>query len=63
MADHGTGTWKGDSGGPLACEKDGQAVIVGANSLGNNPDLFANVLEFLPWIKQNMVNSVLDIKN
>ena len=49
------GTLKGDSGGPLVCEIDEKAVVVGVNSFGKHPDVFARVPHVVPWILDKMV--------
>lgn len=51
-----TSSCKGDSGGPLACEKDGKYYLIGATSWGlpcnipGFPDVFTNVTFFMEWI-------------
>ena len=58
--DKKTSTCHGDSGGPLACQKDGQYYLVGAVSHGipcavpGFPDVFTNVTFFVEWIEKWM---------
>ena len=54
-AGKGKGTSGGDSGGPLVCEIDGKGVVVGVNSFGKHPDVFARVAAVVPWILNKMV--------
>ena len=55
------GTCKADSGGPLACERDGRWFLLGITSWTNggcmdqgDPGVFANTFYFRNWIKDNM---------
>ena len=48
----------GDSGGPLACEVDGEMKLVGVASFGYNscsthkPTVFANVSVLRDWVRE-----------
>ena len=57
------GTCKGDSGGPLACERAGRWYLLGITSWSNNgcvdqgdPGVFANTLHFRNWMEEVMRN-------
>ncbi|KAI4550793.1 hypothetical protein MJT46_018300 [Ovis ammon polii x Ovis aries] len=49
---------KGDSGGPLTCEKDGTSYVYGIVSwgleCGKKPGVYTQVTKFLTWIKTTM---------
>ena len=51
-------TCKGDSGGPLACVKNGRVHLVGLTMMGicgnGFPSIFTRVSSYLPWIKSQM---------
>lgn len=58
------GTCKGDSGGPLACERDGRWYLMGVTSWANegcmhsgDPGVFSDVLYFRSWIEEVMKNN------
>ena len=58
------GTCKGDSGGPLACERDGRWYLMGVTSWAKegcmhngDPGVFADVLYFRNWIEKVMKNN------
>ena len=51
----------GDDGGPLICQKDGNAVLTGVVSISNGcghpefPGIYARIMAVLDWVKANMV--------
>ncbi|KAM8924603.1 urokinase-type plasminogen activator [Pelodytes ibericus] len=51
---------KGDSGGPLICQHNGQMTLYGIISWGdecakeNKPGVYTRITQYLPWIKENM---------
>ncbi|XP_030059061.1 urokinase-type plasminogen activator [Microcaecilia unicolor] len=55
-----TDACQGDSGGPLSCEYNGNMVLYGIISWGeecakqNKPGVYAKVTHFLPWINSHM---------
>ncbi|RMX54502.1 hypothetical protein pdam_00019992 [Pocillopora damicornis] len=58
------GTCRGDSGGPLACERDGRWYLMGVTSWTNegcmhngDPGVFSDTLHFRPWIEEVMKNN------
>lgn len=58
------GSCKGDSGGPLTCERDGRWFLLGITSWSENgcmdqgdPGVFANVLYFRNWMDEIMKNN------
>lgn len=58
------GTCRGDSGGPLACERDGRWYLMGVTSWTNegcmhngDPGVFSDTLHFRPWIEEVMRNN------
>ena len=58
------GTCKADSGGPLACERDGRWYLVGITSWSNggcmnqgDPGVFADTFYFRKWIEDVMKNN------
>ncbi|XP_037374004.1 chymotrypsinogen 2-like [Talpa occidentalis] len=60
---NGTSICSGDSGGPLVCRKNGPWILVGVTSMGgskcqtNLPNMFAHVIEFMPWIQETMAKN------
>ena len=62
------GSCKGDSGGPLACERDGRWYLAGITSWSNDgcmdqgdPGVFADTLYFRGWIKGVMRNNTMKV--
>ena len=58
------GSCKGDSGGPLTCERDGRWYLVGITSWSNggcmnqgDPGVFSDALYFRNWIEEVMRNN------
>ncbi|KAL9964706.1 hypothetical protein ACROYT_G028382 [Oculina patagonica] len=58
------GTCKGDSGGPLACERDGRWYLMGVTSWTNggcmhngDPGVFSDTLYFRNWMEEVMRNN------
>ena len=58
------GTCKGDSGGPLACERDGRWYLMGVTSWAKegcmhngDPGVFADTLHFRNWIEEVIRNN------
>ena len=58
------GTCKGDSGGPLTCERDGRWYLMGVTSWAydgcmNNgdPGVFSDTLYFRNWVEEVMRNN------
>lgn len=55
---------KGDSGGPLACQKNGKFYLAGVVSMSklchipSIPGLFTNVTFFMEWIEKDRKNDV-----
>ncbi|XP_012586031.1 PREDICTED: chymotrypsinogen B-like [Condylura cristata] len=53
----------GDSGGPLACKKDGAWTLVGIVSFGSStcsihiPSSYSRVTKHIPWIQQVLANN------
>uniref|UniRef100_A0A8C5Q516 Urokinase-type plasminogen activator n=1 Tax=Leptobrachium leishanense TaxID=445787 RepID=A0A8C5Q516_9ANUR len=51
---------KGDSGGPLICERNGQMMLYGIISWGDEcgkehkPGVYTRVTQYLPWIQENI---------
>ncbi|XP_070092269.1 granzyme H-like isoform X2 [Equus caballus] len=45
---------KGDSGGPLICNKLNQGIFSYGQNNGTPPGVFMKVSHFLPWIKSTM---------
>lgn len=58
------GTCRGDSGGPLTCERDGRWYLVGITSWSNggcvdqgDPGVFSDALYFRNWIDEAVKNN------
>ncbi|XP_006890052.1 PREDICTED: granzyme H-like [Elephantulus edwardii] len=47
-------SFKGDSGGPLICNKVAQGIVSYGNKEGNPPRVFTKISSFLPWIKKTI---------
>lgn len=58
------GSCKGDSGGPLACERDGRWYLLGITSWSNggcmnqgDPGVFSDALYFRNWVEEVIRNN------
>lgn len=62
------GSCKGDSGGPLACERDGRWYLAGITSWSNNgcmdqgdPGVFSDTFYFRDWIEEVRRNYTMTV--
>lgn len=60
------GSCKGDSGGPLACERDGRWYVAGVTSWSDggcmnegDPGVFSDTLYFRDWVEKTMRDNTI----